>query len=137
VPHSLGEYPDLKVAELEDECCHQLSEIAQRKNLFRAARPKAPVSGRSVIIADDGIATGSTMSAALQMLKLQQPHELIVAVPVAPFEPLEEIRSLCDEVICLHTPEEFWTIGDFYADFARVDDNQAADLLRAVLSRRA
>lgn len=115
---------------LEAERRHQMAEIARRKALFRAARPQAPVAGRSVIVTDDGIATGSTMIAALQSVRALRPRELIVAVPVASPDRLPEIRSLCDEVVCLSTPEEFWAIGQFYEDFTQVTDEEAVELLR-------
>jgi predicted phosphoribosyltransferase len=111
---------------------HQLAEIARRKELFRPVRPQAPVAGRSVIVADDGIATGSTMIAALQVVKAQNPREVIAAVPVASPDRLDEVRRWCDEVVCLFSPEGFWAIGQFYADFCQVGDEQAIGLLRAV-----
>lgn len=113
------------------ERTHQLEEIARRKALFRAIRPQAPMENRSVIVTDDGIATGATMIAALQVAHARNPHELIVAVPVASPERLGEIRQRCDEVICLLAPLNFWAIGQFYEDFSQVDDAQALDLLRA------
>ena len=113
------------------ERAHQLNEIARRKELFRAVRPPAPLAGRSVIVTDDGIATGATMSAALQVARAQKPHELIVAVPVASPDRLEEIRRRCDEVICLLAPRSFWAIGQFYKDFSPVEDAEALELLRA------
>jgi predicted phosphoribosyltransferase len=109
---------------------HQLAEIARRRELFRAARPQAPVTGRSVIVTDDGIATGSTTIAALQAIWAQKPHELIVAVPVASRDRLEEVRRWCDEVVCLLAPEDFWAVGQFYADFSQVEDEQAVRLLK-------
>ena len=112
---------------------HQLSEIARRKALFRAVRPPAPLAGRSVIVTDDGIATGATMSAALQVARAQNPHELIVAVPVASPDRLEEIRRRCDEVICLLAPRSFWAISQFYKDFSPVEDHEALELLRTSL----
>ena len=113
------------------ERAHQLSELARRQDLFRAVRPPAPLAGRSVIVTDDGIATGATMSAALQVARAQKPHELIVAVPVASPDRLEEIRRRCDEVICLLAPRSFWAIGQFYKDFSPVEDAEALELLRA------
>ncbi len=115
---------------LAKEKRHQLAEIARRQKLFRAIRPQASVAGRSVIVTDDGIATGSTMLAALQVVKAQGPRELIVAVPVAPPDEVPEIRAACDDVICLLTPRHFWSIGEFYEDFTQVDDAQVIEVLR-------
>jgi predicted phosphoribosyltransferase len=118
-------------AYLAGERRHQLTEIARRKQLFRAVRPQAQIAGRTVIVTDDGIATGSTMIAALQVVKAQRVHEVFVAVPVASPDRLEEVRRWCDEVICLLSPEDFWAIGQFYADFRQVEDEQAIEWLRA------
>jgi len=128
--HYAREFPDLMEEYLAEERGHQLTEIARRKKLFRTVRPQAPVAGRSVIVTDDGIATGSTMIAALQAVKTQNPHEVIVAVPVASPDRLEEVRRWCDDVICLLAPEEFWAIGQFYADFSQVEDEEVVQLLR-------
>lgn len=122
---------DLPAGYLETERIHQLAEIARRRKLFRAARPAAPIAGRSVIVTDDGIATGATMMAALQSLKPQGPRELIVAVPVAPPDRLDELRQYADAVICLSTPEAFMAVGQFYEDFRQVEDDEAVELLRA------
>jgi predicted phosphoribosyltransferase len=108
----------------------QYAEIARRKKLFRGVCPQAPITDRSVIVTDDGIATGSTMIAALQTVREQNPYELIVAVPVASPDRLEELRRWCDEVVCLLTPEEFSSVGQFYADFTQVSDEQVIELLR-------
>jgi predicted phosphoribosyltransferase len=115
---------------LAQERRHQLAEISRRQRLFRAARPRAAVAGRSVIVTDDGIATGSTMIAALQAVKAQHPRELIVAVPVASPDRLEEVRRWCDDVVCLCAPPSFFAVGQFYADFTPVEDKQAVELLR-------
>jgi putative phosphoribosyl transferase len=113
------------------ERAHQLNEIGRRTALFRAIRPQAPTEGRSVIVTDDGIATGATMIAALQVVRAKNPFELIVAVPVASPDRLQQIHRLCDEVICLLAPPHFWAIGQFYEDFAPVEDVEALGLLRA------
>jgi predicted phosphoribosyltransferase len=115
---------------LENERRHQMAEIARRKQLFRAVRPQASIAGRSVIVTDDGIATGSTMIAALQSVRTRKPRELIVAVPVASPDRLVEVRRWCDDVICLHSPVEFWAIGQFYEDFSQVEDEQVVELLK-------
>jgi putative phosphoribosyl transferase len=123
---------DVCEAYLQQERRHQLAELARRKKLFRAIRPAAKIASRSIIVTDDGIATGSTMIAALQTVRARQPYEVIVAVPVAPPDRLDEIHRWCDDVVCLSTPEHFWAVGQFYEDFAQVEDERVADLLRAV-----
>jgi predicted phosphoribosyltransferase len=115
---------------LEQEKHHQLSEIARRKKLFRSVRPEAPVSGRTVIVTDDGIATGSTMMAALQTIRPQQPKELVVAVPVAPFDRLPAFEERCDRLVCLHSPADFWAVGQFYENFRTVEDEDVVELLK-------
>jgi predicted phosphoribosyltransferase len=115
---------------LEQERNCQLAEIARRKTLFREVRPQASVAGRSVIVTDDGIATGSTMVAALQVIRAQEPHELIVAVPVAPPDRLEEVRRWCDDAVCLHSPQSFWALGQFYDDFSEVGDDKVIEMLK-------
>jgi predicted phosphoribosyltransferase len=132
--HYAQEFMDLTEEYLAGERRHQLAEIARRKKLFRDVRPQAPVTGRSVIVTDDGIATGSTMIAALQAVKTQNPRELIVAVPVASPDRLEEVRKWCDDVVCLLSPREFWAIGQFYKDFTQVEDEQVVDMLRQAVS---
>lgn len=115
---------------LKEERRHQLAEIGRRKKLFRGVRPQAPLAGRSVLVTDDGIATGATMIAALQVVKAQHPHEVIVAVPVASPDRLAEVGRWCDDVVCLLAPQAFWAIGQFYEDFTQVEDEQAIELLR-------
>jgi predicted phosphoribosyltransferase len=128
--HHAREFLDLMEEYLAEERRHQLGEIARRKKLFRGVRPQAPVAGRSVIVTDDGIATGSTMIAALQAVKTQNPREVIVAVPVASPDRLAEVRRWCDDVVCLLAPERFWAIGQFYEDFTQVEDEAVIQLLR-------
>jgi predicted phosphoribosyltransferase len=121
---------DLPPGYLAEERAHQLAEITRRQRIYRRARPQAPVAARSVILTDDGIATGSTMIAALQVVRKQQPHELIVAAPVASPDRLDGIRRWCDEIVCVLLPEMFWAIGQFYEDFAQVSDEEVVHLLR-------
>ncbi len=133
--HYVKEFLDPWEEHLAEERRYQMAEIARRKKLIRAARPKASLAGRSVIVTDDGIATGSTMIAALQDIKMQNPREVIVAVPVASPSRLKEIRRWCDEVVCLLTPEVFWAIGQFYEDFTQVEDEEVLALLRQFYPR--
>lgn len=114
---------------LEGERRHQMEEIAKLQTVFRGVRPKARVRHRTVILVDDGIATGSTMVAALRMLKDAVAHEVIVAVPVAARDAMQQIRALADRVICLEEPEAFWAVGQCYRRFEQVGDARAAHLL--------
>jgi putative phosphoribosyl transferase len=123
---ALGINPDY----LGKERHRQLIEIAHRRELFRRVRPKAEVAGRSTIVTDDGIATGSTMIAALQSIRPQSPFELIVAVPVASPDRLAEVCQWCDSVICLVAPDDILAIGQFYKDFDPVEDEEVVRLLR-------
>jgi predicted phosphoribosyltransferase len=120
---------------LAAERTHQMAEIARRQAVLRAIRPRARITGRSVIVTDDGIATGSTMIAALKSLRPQGPRELIVAVPVAPPDRLDEVRPLSDRVVCLLIPDMFWAVGQFYRRFPPVPDDRVAEILRSSLLR--
>jgi predicted phosphoribosyltransferase len=115
---------------LREEKEHQLAEIARRQELFRRVRPRAPITGRSVVLTDDGIATGATMIAALQLLRTHSPHEVLVAVPVASPKRLAEVQRWCDEVVCLLAPADFYAIGQFYEDFRQIEDEEVVTLLR-------
>jgi predicted phosphoribosyltransferase len=117
-------------AYLEEERARQLEAINRRRERFRAVRPAAAMAGRSVILTDDGIATGSTMFAAIEVAKGHAPYEVIVAVPVAPPDRLESLRGRCDRVICLESPVTFWAVGQFYQSFEQVEDKEVERLLR-------
>lgn len=128
--------PGLSADYLEREIHQQLAEIARRKSLVRGVRPAAAVTGRSVIVTDDGIATGSTMLAALRTVRAQSPFEMIVAVPVAAPERLAEVRRAADEVVCLIAPEDLQAVGFYYDDFDAVEDGEVLQLLREALAPR-
>lgn len=121
---------------LESEQKKQLTEIERRKKLIRAILPQAAVAGRSVIVTDDGIATGSTIIAALQCLRPRNPFKLIVAVPVASPSRLAEVRRWCDETICLHSTEHLTSIGEFYIDFSPVEESQMLDIIREMVANK-
>lgn len=122
-------YQQALASYLEGEGRHQRAEIVRRQKMFRGAKRPVGVHGRSVIVTDDGIATGSTMIAALQSLKLEHPYEVIVAVPVASPDRLEEVRGWCDDIVCLQAPEEFYAVGQFYEDFSQVEDEEVIRIL--------
>ncbi len=122
--------PEVTEAYLERESHHQLEEIRRRRMMYRKVRPQADVAGRSVIVTDDGIATGATLLAALKTTQARAPYEIIAAVPVSAPDRLETVREQCSQVICLLSPPMFWAIGQFYERFDQVDDAQVLALLR-------
>ncbi len=108
---------------------HELSEIERRYQLYRAERPAPPLQGRIVILVDDGVATGSTMQAAIKVLREAKPARIVVAVPVAPPETIQELEHEVDEVVCLITPESFRAVGGWYEDFTQVSDDEVSVML--------
>jgi predicted phosphoribosyltransferase len=124
------EIPGVTEDYIAKERDHQIAEIERRSKLFRAVKPPARATGRSVIVTDDGIATGSTMLAALHVLNAQKPKETIVAIPVAPPDTLERFRPLCTHLECLLAPSHFAAVGQFYDDFCQVEDDEVVALLR-------
>lgn len=119
---------------LERERRFQVGEIERRARLYRAVRPRAPVAGRSVIVTDDGMATGSTLIAALGALRAAGPREIIVALPAMPAARVGQIESLCGErgrLECLVADDDFVAVGQFYRDFSPVSDERVIEVLRA------
>jgi putative phosphoribosyl transferase len=104
-------------------------ELERRARLYRGDRPPPDVRGRTVILIDDGLATGSTMHAAARALRSQNPAAIVVAVPVAAEETCHEFRSEVDEVVCVYTPEPFFAVGLWYEDFAQTSDEKVRELL--------
>jgi putative phosphoribosyl transferase len=104
-------------------------ELERREKLYRGARAPLKVYGLTVILVDDGIATGSSMRAAVNALRQMRPARIVVAVPVAPLSTCNRLRSEVDELVCVHMPEEFYAIGQFYEDFSQVADEEVTRLL--------
>jgi predicted phosphoribosyltransferase len=104
-------------------------ELERREHLYRGNCPPPDVRGRTVILVDDGLATGATMYAAIQALRQQQPALIVVAVPTAAPESCEDLRAEVDEVICATTPEPFYAVGLWYENFSQTTDEEVRDLL--------
>ena len=115
---------------IKAEIARQLEEVKRRESAYRGDRAKISLAGKTVIVVDDGIATGSSVRAALRGVRRQEPKRLILAVPVAPTESLDALRSDADEIVCLETPEDFFAVGQFYRDFRQVSDGEVKAILR-------
>ncbi len=107
----------------------ELRELERREVAYRGNRPKAAVRGKTVILVDDGLATGSTMRAAAEALRQQQPGRIIVAVPVSARQICDEYLMGVDEIVCAVTPEPFYGVGQWYEDFSQTTDEEVRQLL--------
>ncbi|HXQ22717.1 MAG TPA: phosphoribosyltransferase [Candidatus Acidoferrales bacterium] len=114
----------------------ELQEIHRRQERYRGGRPPVQIDGRTVIVVDDGIATGGSMRAALRGVRRAHPKRLVLAVPVAPPETIESLRSEADDVVCLSTPAYFHAVGQFYNDFTQTTDEEVIRLLDAACEQR-
>ncbi|MGP0092414.1 MAG: phosphoribosyltransferase [Xanthobacteraceae bacterium] len=115
--------------EFDAICQRELREIERRRELYLGKRVPADISGRVAIVVDDGIATGATVRAALRAVRRRHPKKLVLAVPVASSQALDELRGETDDVVCLEAHDAFPAIGLFYADFRQVGDRDVVRLL--------
>ena len=121
---------------VEEVTAREQRELQRRQQLYRDGRPAPDVKGRTVILIDDGLATGATMRAALRALRQQQPARLIVAVPVGARSACRELLGEADEVICARTPEPFFGVGWWYQQFEQTSDQEVHDLLARAAQER-
>jgi putative phosphoribosyl transferase len=120
---------DVSEAYLDREIARQRQEIERRREVYYKGRRPTDIRQRTVIVVDDGIATGATMRIALRALRRRDPARLVLAVPVAPADTLAALQSEADEIACLATPGLFGAISQFYADFEQVGDEKVIELL--------
>ncbi len=124
-------------AGLEQATAREQTEIERRELLYREGRPALPIKGRTAILVDDGLATGASMMAAVQGVRTRQPRRVMVAVPVASREACREFRRHVDDVICIATPEPFYSVGVWYEDFSQTSDAEVRELLERASHNRA
>lgn len=115
--------------DLQPAIDRELAELARRRKIYLAGRAAVDLESRTAIIVDDGIATGATLKAGLQAVKKRKPGSIIVAVPVAPADTVQELEAMVDRVICLAQPEPFIAIGNHYVDFHPLTDAEVIKLL--------
>lgn len=116
-------------SEVQQIVAQKQAEVAQRVRLFRGNRPPPDVAGRTVILVDDGIATGGTVQAALLSLRAARASPIVLAVPVAATQSLDELRPLVDEIVCVLPTPDLYAIGAWYEDFRQVSDEEVSRLL--------
>ncbi|MFW0756718.1 phosphoribosyltransferase [Pseudomonas sp. H11T01] len=122
---------------LEAVVAREGQELLRRERAYRATRAPMKLQDQVVILVDDGLATGASMMAAVHAVRLQKPARIIVAVPVAPLETAEALRSEVDELVCPLTPEWLMSIGSWYADFSQTSDDEVIDLLQRAWQRES
>jgi putative phosphoribosyl transferase len=124
----------ISAAMIDAVTADETRELERRELAYRSGYSLPEIRGKEVILIDDGIATGSTVRAAVRALKAQHPARLIIAVPVAAGSAYRELRPEADELVALMTPQEFYGVGEWYEDFSQTSDEQVTDLLRQAKS---
>ena len=122
----------IREEDLAETVARERAELERREREYRKGLPPLDVTGKTAILVDDGLATGSSMLAAVRAIKEARPAKIVVAVPVAPLQACQDLRAVADEVVCVLTPEPFLTVGRWYADFDQTSDREVKELLARV-----
>ena len=123
------QFLDISDEVIDEITTHEIQELERRERLYRGERPAYDISGRTVILVDDGIATGATMQAAVAAIKLRQPSRIIIAVPTAAPSTCDEFAVEVDELVCVIRPEPFIAVGYWYRQFSQTSDEDVRSLL--------
>jgi putative phosphoribosyl transferase len=128
------EYLRIPPAVIDAIAAREMKELDRRERAYRGDRPEPDVRGKTVILIDDGLATGSTMRAAVEALRHQNPARIVVAVPVSAPQTCDEYRMGADEIVCARTPEPFYGVGMWYYDFSQTTDEEVREFLARELA---
>jgi predicted phosphoribosyltransferase len=131
------DYLEISGDVIDSIAAEELTELERRERAYRGNRPEPEVRGKTVILVDDGLATGSTMRAAASALRQQGPARIVVAVPVSALETCDEYRMSVDEIICAATPKRFNGVGRWYRDFSQTSDKEVRELLERSRSQQS
>jgi len=123
--------------EIERIAAKERQELNRRESVYRGGRPPLNLGGKTVILVDDGIATGASTLAAITALRELKPARIVLAAPVAPASTCRRLRRKVDDLVCLDTPEDFFAIGQFYEDFSQVSDEEVTSLLQLNVEEHA
>jgi putative phosphoribosyl transferase len=121
----------VRAADIDKVAKDEQKELERREREYRDGRQLPPLHDRTVILVDDGLATGATMRVAVLALREESPAQIVVAVPVAAAEACDEFRSLVDDIVCAETPTPFYAVGVWYDDFTQTTDEEVHDILAA------
>lgn len=114
----------------------KLKEVDERVKRFAGGLSRIALKGKTLILVDDGVATGATMKAAIEVLRQKQPKSLVVAIPVAPPSTVVELRDVADEVVCLYEDGGFMAVGQYYSDFTQVEDDEVLQILEKFRAKK-
>lgn len=127
---------DVPQSYIDERVPFELQEIERRRRQYLGDRVFPSLEGRTAIVVDDGIATGTSVKAGIKALRRKKPKLLVLAIPVAPRDSIRALRGLVDEVVCLEIPEPFYAVGAHYLEFHQLDDNEVVQLIHQVDSQR-